>query len=114
MGNRRSQTLVALLLAAVWGAGVWIGHTNGYLPALDRVESTLTDLRTLARGIKAPPGVVTIVAIDDDMVKHGSTYPLARIDLAKIIDAIAQLKPKVIAVDLLLVLEGEQHFSTAR
>ncbi|HEY4985402.1 MAG TPA: CHASE2 domain-containing protein, partial [Bradyrhizobium sp.] len=106
MSNRRPQTLVALLLAALWGAGVWIGHANGHLPALDRVESTLTDLRTLARGIKAPPDAVTIVAIDDDMVKHGSTYPLARIDLAKIIDAIAQLKPKVIAVDLLLVDRG--------
>ncbi len=30
--------LVALMLAALWGAGVWIGHANGYLPALDRVE----------------------------------------------------------------------------
>src|SRR6185436_2026938 len=106
MSNRRLQTLVALMLAGAWGAGVWIGHSNGYLRALDRVESTLTDLRTLARGIKAPPDMVTIVAIDDDMVKDGSPYPLARTDLASIVDAIARLKPKVIAVDLLLLDRG--------
>jgi adenylate cyclase len=106
MNNRRLQTLVALMLAGIWGAGVWFGHSNGYFRALDRVESTLTDLRMLARGVKAPPDLVTIVAIDDGMVKRGSTYPLARTDLATIIDAIAQLKPKVIAVDLLLVDRG--------
>ena len=106
MSNRRLQTLVALMLAGTWGAGVWIGHANGYLRALDRIESTLTDLRTLARGVKTPPDRVTIVAIDDSMVKLGSTYPLARMDLANIVDAIAQLKPKVIAVDLLLVDHG--------
>jgi len=106
MDSRRLQTLVALILAGIWGAGVWIGHANGYLRTLDRVESTLTDLRMLARGVKAPPDLVTIVAIDDGMVKHGNTYPLARTDLATIIDAIAQLKPKVIAVDLLLVDRG--------
>ena len=36
---------------------------------LDRIESALTDLRTLARGVKAPPDLVTIVAIDDGIVK---------------------------------------------
>jgi adenylate cyclase len=106
MINQRPQTVVALILAGIWGAGVWIGHANGHLRALDRVESTLTDLRMLARGVKAPPDLVTIVAIDDGMVKHGSTYPLARTDLANIIDAIARLKPKIIAVDLLLVDRG--------
>jgi adenylate cyclase len=106
MSNRRLQTLAALMLAGAWGAGVWIGHANGYLRALDRVESTLTDLRTLARGVRTPPDLVTIVAIDDGMVKRGSTYPLARADLAAIIDAIARLKPKVIAIDLLLVDRG--------
>jgi len=53
-----------------------------------------------------PPDFVTIVAIDDAVVKQGGSYPLARIDLARIIDAIARLEPKVIAVDLLLVDRG--------
>jgi adenylate cyclase len=106
MSNRHLQTLVALVLAGIWGGGVWFGHANGYLRALDRVESTLTDLRMLGRGVKAPPDIVTIVAIDDGMVKRGSTYPLARTELANIIDVIAQLKPRLIAVDLLLVDRG--------
>jgi len=106
MNTRRLQTLVALVLAGIWGAGTWTGHASGYLRFLDRVESTLTDLRTLIRGVNAPPDTVTIVAIDDALVKRGSTYPLARTDLAKIIDAIARLGPKVIAVDLLLVDRG--------
>jgi adenylate cyclase len=106
MNNRRLQTLVALVLAGIWGAGIWTGHASGYLRFLDRVESTLTDLRTLIRGVKAPPDIVTIVAIDDAMVKHGSSYPLARADLADIVEAIARLRPKVIALDLLLVDRG--------
>ena len=66
----------------------------------------MTDLRTLARGVRVPPDFVTIVAIDDALVKQGGSYPLARIDLAKIIDAISRLQPKVIALDLLLVDRG--------
>jgi adenylate cyclase len=106
MNSRRLQMLVALMLAGTWGAGIWTGHASGYLRFLDRVESTLTDLRTLIRGAKAPPDIVTIVAIDDALVKRGTTYPLARIDLANIVDAIARLGPKVIAIDLLLVDRG--------
>ena len=57
----------------------------------------------LARGVKAPPEVVTIVAIDDTTVKLSGAYPLPRAEIARIIEAIARLEPKVIAVDLLLV-----------
>jgi adenylate cyclase len=106
MRNRRLHILIALLLAGLWGAAVYLGHASGYLGFLDRVESTLTDLRTLVRGVKVPPDIVTIVAIDDGMVKRGGAYPPSRSDLARIIDAIAQLGPKVIAVDLLLVDRG--------
>ena len=53
-----------------------------------------------------PPDLVTIVAIDDDIVKLRGVYPLPRIDLAKIVDAIARLEPKVIAIDLLLIDNG--------
>ena len=73
---------------------------------LDRVESILVDLRTLARGVRTPPDIVTIVAIDDAMLKHGASYPLSRNDIAGIVDAIAQFEPKVIAIDLLLVDKG--------
>lgn len=49
---------------------------------------------------------MTIVAIDDALVKQGGSYPVARGDLARIVDAIAKSGPKVIAVDLLLVDRG--------
>ena len=46
-------------------------------------------MRTLARGVKAPPDLVTIVAIDDTIVKLGGAYPLPRAEIAKIVEAIA-------------------------
>jgi adenylate cyclase len=106
MRGRHLQTLIALVLAGLWGFGVYFAHGHGHLRFLDRVESTMTDLRTLVRGVTVPPDLVTIVAIDDTVVKQGGGYPVARLDLARIVDAIAKLQPKVIAVDLLLVDRG--------
>ncbi|WP_456618307.1 MULTISPECIES: CHASE2 domain-containing protein [unclassified Bradyrhizobium] len=101
--NRRVQILVALVLTALWGAGIYAGHANGHLRFLDRLEATLTDFRTLARGVLRPPDLVTIVAIDDTVVKRGGSYPLPRADLARVVDTIVQFRPKVVAIDLLLV-----------
>jgi adenylate cyclase len=106
MIGRRIQTSIAVTLAAIWGAGVYFEHSRGGLRFLDRIESTTIDIRTLARGKRVPPDLVTIVAIDDDIVKLRGVYPLSRIDLAKIVDAIARLEPKVVAVDLLLLDNG--------
>jgi adenylate cyclase len=106
MDARHLQTLIAVFLAGLWGAGVYLAHGRGHLQFLDRIESTMTDFRVLVRGVKVPPDVVTIVAIDDTLVKDGGSYPVARADLARIVDAIAKLQPKVIAVDLLLIDRG--------
>ncbi len=106
MGRRNLPTLIALLLSGLWGAIVLFAHERGQLSFLDRIESAMTDLRTLARGVRIPPDLVTIVAIDDAVVKQGGSYPLARIDLARVIDTISRLQPKVIALDLLLVDRG--------
>jgi adenylate cyclase len=106
MVGRHFQTVIAVFLSGLWGASVYFTHERGHLNFLDRIESAMTDLRTLARGVRIPPGFVTIVAIDDAVVKQGGSYPLARTDLARMIDAIARLEPKVIAVDLLLVDQG--------
>jgi len=106
MSSRHLQTLIALVLAGLWGFGVYFGHTYGHLQFLDRAESAMTDLRTLVRGVRVPPDLLTIVAIDDAAVKQGGGYPLARVDLARVVDAIARLEPRVIAVDLLLVDKG--------
>jgi len=99
MSSRRLQILVALACTGLWAAAIWFGHSQGHFRLIDRLESALTDLRTLARGVKPAPDLVTIVAIDDAIVKLGSTYPLPRSQIAKIVDAIARLEPKVIAVD---------------
>src|SRR5579863_559 len=106
MISRHVQTSIAIILAAIWGFAIFFEHSEGRLRFLDRIESTTIDIRTLARGKRVPPDIVTIVAIDDDVVKWRGVYPLPRADLAKIVDAIAQLEPKVIAIDLLLVDNG--------
>ncbi len=106
MSGRAFQTLIALLLAGLWGAGLGIAHMRGDMWFLDRVEATMTDLRTVIGGQKPAPDTVTIVAIDDEVVRQEGSYPLARAKLAQLIDAIARLKPKVIGVDMLLVDPG--------
>lgn len=101
--KRRVRILLALILATLWGAGIHFAHVSGHMGFLDRLEATLTDWRTQIRGVQAPPDLVTIVAIDDTVVKRGGSYPLPRADLARVVDTIVQFKPKVVAIDLLLV-----------
>jgi adenylate cyclase len=104
--GRAFQTLVALVLSALWATALGLGHWNGDVQFLDRVEGALTDLRLLARGKRPAPDLITIVAIDDDTVGKKGGYPLPRANLAAIIDAIAHFEPRVIAVDLLLLDHG--------
>jgi len=106
MSRRRLHILVALLCTGLWAGAIWLARSNGYMHFLDRVESALTDARTLARGTRTPPDLVTIVAIDDTTVKLAGTYPLPRASLAGVVEAIARLEPKVIAIDLLLLDKG--------
>ena len=84
MSHRRLHILVALLCTGLWAGAIWLGHSNGYLRFLDRLESALTDVRTLMRGVKTPPDLVTIVAIDDSIVKLAGAYPLPRAEIAGI------------------------------
>jgi adenylate cyclase len=106
MSGRHLETMIALVLAGLWGGGVYFAHAHGRLRFLDRAESAMTDLRTLVRGTRVSPDLLTIVAIDDAIVAQKGSYPLARIDLAGIVEAIARLQPKLIAVDLLLIDKG--------
>src|SRR5262245_54801372 len=98
--------LAAPLLAGLWGAVLGGAHLQGGLSFLDRIESSMPDLRTLARGAVRPPDLVTIVAIDDDVAREEESYPLPRATLARIIDKIADLGPRAIAVDILLLEPG--------
>ncbi len=108
-----SQTPIALVLSATWAVALGIGHWRGDIQSLDRAEGALTDLRLLARGERAAPDSVTIVAIDDDTVAKKGGYPLPRADLAAIVDAIARFEPRVIAVDLLLIDRGSDQGDAA-
>ncbi|MBZ9655559.1 CHASE2 domain-containing protein [Phyllobacterium lublinensis] len=109
MSRRTFQTLIALILAGLWGAGLGIAHMRGDMWFLDRVEATMTDLRTVIRGQKPAPDTVTIVAVDDEAVRQSGSYPLARSQLARIIDGIDKLHPKAIGIDILLVDPGPEE-----
>ncbi|NLS15919.1 adenylate/guanylate cyclase domain-containing protein [Rhizobium sp. P40RR-XXII] len=107
------QTLIALLLTAVWGLGLGIAHLRGDIPFVDNAEATLTNLRNTLGGSHPPPDLVTIVAIDDDTSRVAGHYPLSRTTLARIIDAIGALGPKAIALDLLLLDSGDEAGDSA-
>jgi adenylate cyclase len=108
MSRRALQTLVALVLAGMWGAGLSFIHVRGDAWFLDRIEATMTDLRTIVRGKMPAPDLVTIVAIDDEVVREQGGYPLPRAALAKIIDGIVRFEPKMIVLDLLFVDPGPE------
>jgi adenylate cyclase len=113
MSGRHLQTVIALVVAGLWGAAVYLAHAQGHLGFLDRAESAMIDLRTLVRGVTRPPDVVSIVAIDDAAVNQIGKYPLGRLDLARLVSAIARLQPKVIALDLLLIDSGNEDGDAA-
>ena len=113
MTGRTFQILAALVLSALWALALGLGHWRGDVQFLDRAEGALTDLRLLARGQRAAPDSVTIVAIDDDTVAKKGGYPLPRADLAALVEAIARLEPRVIALDLLLIDRGSEQGDAA-
>jgi adenylate cyclase len=53
--GRSFQTLVALVLAALWALALGYGHFIGDVRFLERAEGALTDLRLLARGARSAP-----------------------------------------------------------
>jgi adenylate cyclase len=106
--GRTLQTLIALVLAGLWGAALGFGHARGDIWFLERVEATMTDIRTLIRGKRQAPDSITIIAIDDDAVGRAGGYPLPRATLARIVDAVARLEPKALVVDILLVDPGPE------
>ncbi|MFK0165570.1 CHASE2 domain-containing protein [Rhizobium sp. NPDC090279] len=107
------QTLIALLLTAIWGLGLGIAHLSDDIPLVDNVEATLTNLRNTLGGSHQPPDLVTIVAIDDETSRVAGHYPLPRARLARIIDGIAALGPKAVALDMLLLDPGDEAGDSA-
>jgi adenylate cyclase len=108
MSRRALGILIPPLIAGLWGAALGFGHLRGDMWFLDRVEATMSDVRTLLRGQRPPPDRVTIVAIDDAFAQSEGGYPLSRATLARLVDTISGHAPEVIAVDVLLVDPGPE------
>jgi adenylate cyclase len=110
--NRRSQTVIALLLAGLWGAALGYFHLTPGFDPLERIEATLADLRSTIVGVRPSPDIVSIVAIDDrTAAAHG--YPLDRGTLARLVTSIGALEPKALALDILLVDPGTEEGDSA-
>jgi len=112
MQGRRLLITIALLLAALWGGLLGYMHLSGSMSFLDRLEASLTDLRSTVVGARVPPPITSIVAIDDQTAADNG-YPLNRAALARVVSAVSALKPKVIALDLLLVDPGPDEGDAA-
>ena len=113
MTKRALGTLLAIALAGLWGAGLSFAHWRGDAWFLDRAEATMTDLRTLVRGTRTPPQSVTIIAVDDELVRLEGAYPVARATLARIVDTVAGFGPKAVALDMLLLDAGSEADDSA-
>jgi adenylate cyclase len=99
-------TLIFALLGAAWGGFLGAWHVAGMSSVLDRLESLSLDWRHSVLGTAKPPRGVVIAAIDDATIARAGSFPLPRSALARIIRGIAAAKPKVIAVDVLLLDPG--------
>lgn len=107
MKRARVWTTAALVAAGLWGLFLGYLHYEDRAPVLDRIEATLTDIRSLLIGRRTPPDGVTIIAIDD-RTAGSEGYPLPRATLARLIDRIHAVGPRIVALDLLLIDPGPE------
>ncbi|NDY41915.1 adenylate/guanylate cyclase domain-containing protein [Dissulfurirhabdus thermomarina] len=64
-------------------------------------ERKSLDLRAQFRGEAAPPGNVTIIAIDDASLRRLGRFPWPRRRFARLLDVLAPLKPRLVVLDLI-------------
>lgn len=103
-GPAAALALAGAVLALAWALAWALPHLRGQASLLDWAEALLTDLRLQLSGPIAAPDDIVIVAIDDrTLAPEAGGYPLGRARLADIIDRIAEARPKLLALDILLV-----------
>jgi adenylate cyclase len=106
LGRQHLATFLAAALAALWGMVLAVPHWRGDISLLDRLEGPLTDLRFLVQGERPAPDLITIIAIDNETARQAGAYPLSRATLARLVKRITAMRPRAIALDLLLVDAG--------
>jgi adenylate cyclase len=112
MQARRLLITVSLLIAAIWGWTLGYLHMREGTDFLERTEASLADLRSQVLGTSTPPSIVSIIAIDDQTAAANG-YPLKRVVLARLLEEISALKPKVVSLDILLVDAGPESGDAA-
>lgn len=71
------------------------------------IELKLYDLKFRFRGSRPPSQEVVILAIDDDSVKKVGRWPWSREDIARLIKAVKDAGPRVIALDIIFAEKQE-------
>jgi adenylate cyclase len=105
----RPLSAALLIGTLIWSAVLVHMHMQAQLTPLDRIESLLLDWRFRAVGKSPSPSDLIIVAIDEATVKEVGTYPLPRLVLAQLIQALGRNQPRALALDLLLLEPGPEE-----
>ena len=71
------------------------------------IELKLYDLKFRFRGTRPPSQEVVILAIDDDSLKKVGRWPWSREDIARLIKAVKDAGPRVIALDIIFAEKQE-------
>jgi CHASE2 domain-containing sensor protein/tRNA A-37 threonylcarbamoyl transferase component Bud32 len=93
--SRVSGLLVFLALT-----GLFIGLYFAHLPVVETQELGLYDTWLSLRGPRTVSGAVTIVAIDDPSVEAVGRWPWNRVQMARLVRAISDLKPRAVGLDI--------------
>ncbi len=95
--------LIVPVAVALIAAAFAVYRATGADGALEALERRLLDIRFEARGPRAAPDDILIVAVDEATVQDVGVYAPLRAALAEAIGQIAADGPSAIAVDILLV-----------
>lgn len=70
------------------------------VPFFEHVEKNLLDYRFTLRGVRTPPDILLIAAIDEKSLAHLGRWPWGRDIMARLVDTLSEAGAKVIAWDV--------------